>query len=231
MTDATLEPAETVPVITVDGPSGSGKGTIAGLLAERLGWHLLDSGALYRIVAAVALERSMDLTDGEALRAMAADLDIRFEGSQVFVNNADLTDRIRHEEVGEAASKVASLVPVRDAILAAQRAMRQAPGLVADGRDMGTVVFPDAPVKIYLEASAEIRADRRYKQLKNKGLSVSVRALLASIKERDERDTRRAASPLRPAEDAIIIDSTSMSIEQVLENVIVIVDSKLKRQG
>ncbi|MDA1074591.1 MAG: (d)CMP kinase [Proteobacteria bacterium] len=216
-----------VPVVTVDGPSGSGKGTLAALLAKHFGWHLLDSGALYRIVAAIALERGIDLSAAQALAQMARGLDIRFENGQVVVDGVDLTDRIRHEEVGEAASRVAACVPVREAILDSQHSMRKPPGLVADGRDMGTVVFPDATAKIYLEASAQVRAERRYKQLKNKGLSVSVHALLATIIQRDERDTRRAASPLRPAKDAIIIESTSMSIEKVLEVSIAIVEQGL----
>lgn len=209
-----------VPVVTIDGPSGSGKGTIAELLAERLGWHLLDSGALYRIVGAVALERGVDLADGGRLGRMAAALDIRFEDGVVLVNGTDLTDTIRTEEVSVASSEVAALREVRAAILEVQQRMRQPPGLVADGRDMGTVVFKDAPLKIYLDASVQVRAERRYNQLKNKGLSVNLRGLLANLKDRDERDRRRAVSPLVPAPDAVIIDSTNLSIEEVLVEVL-----------
>jgi cytidylate kinase len=208
------------PVITIDGPSGSGKGTIANLVAQTLGWHLLDSGALYRIVGAVALQRDIGLDDADGLAAMAGELDIRFSGERVEVDGADLSLTIRTEAVSAAASKVAALPAVRDAILATQRAMCQPPGLVADGRDMGTVVFPQAALKIYLDASAEVRAERRYNQLKNKGLSVSLRALLSSLQERDARDKGRAVSPLEPAEDALVIDSTDMSIDEVLNRIL-----------
>ncbi len=209
-----------IPVITIDGPGGSGKGTIAALLAERLGWHLLDSGALYRVVGAVALTRVIPLDDDGRLAAMATGLHIRITQDAVLVDGVDMTARIREEEVSEAASRVAARQPVRDAILELQRAQRRFPGLVADGRDMGTVVFPEAPLKVYLDATVQVRAERRYNQLKNKGLSVSLAALLASIQERDERDRRRAVAPLRPAPGAILIDSTNMSIEAVLSRVL-----------
>jgi cytidylate kinase len=215
-----------IPVVTIDGPSGSGKGTIAALLAERLGWSLLDSGALYRVVAAVALERQMDLEDGEALAAMAGALDIRFEEDRVLVDGRDMASVIRTEPVSRAASQVAALGQVRDAIFELQRSMRRPPGLVADGRDMGTVVFQDAKLKVFLDASAEIRAQRRYNQLKNKGLDVSLRALLANLEERDARDKARAVSPLVPAADALIIDSTDLTIEEVLERVVSEVESR-----
>ena len=211
--------ADEAPVLAIDGPSGSGKGTLAARLAERLGWHLLDSGALYRIVAATAIDRGIELDDEVALAALAGDLGIRFERDRVWVDGQDLTLTIRTEAVSVGSSKVAALVAVRKAILEQQRAMCRPPGLVADGRDMGTVVFPLAPLKIFLDASPEIRAERRYNQLKNKGLSVNLRALLASIRERDERDRKRAVSPLRPANDAILIDSTDMSIDAVVERV------------
>jgi cytidylate kinase len=206
-----------VPVVTIDGPSGSGKGTIAAMLAAELGWHLLDSGALYRVVGALALDRGLDLDDEAALSRLAGVLDIRFEGDAVWVDGEDLGELIRSEPVSIAASQVAALGEVRRAILHLQQRMRRPPGLVADGRDMGTVVFADAPLKIYLDASAEARAERRYNQLKNKGLSVSLRALLENLKERDERDKGRAVSPLVPAQDALVIDSTNLSIEEVLK--------------
>lgn len=209
-----------VPILTVDGPSGSGKGTISRRVASRLGWHLLDSGALYRIVAACALDRGIPLDDAADLAGMARGLEIVFEGDRVSVDGDDLTLVIRTEEVSQGASRVALLQPVRDAILDLQRALRRAPGLVADGRDMGTVVFPDAPLKVFLDATAEVRAERRYNQLKNKGLSVSLADLLASIKERDARDRGRAVAPLRPAEGAVIVDSTDLSVEQVLARVL-----------
>jgi cytidylate kinase len=207
------------PVVTIDGPSGSGKGTVSSLLAKRLGWHLLDSGALYRIVAAEALQRGIRVDDENSLAAMAATLSIRFAGDLVEVDGEDRSLLIRTEEVSAAASEVAVLPLVRAAILDLQRSMCQPPGLVADGRDMGTEVFPDAPLKIYLDASAEVRAERRYNQLKNKGLSVSLRALLANLQERDARDKGRAVSPLKPAPDAIVIDSTNMSIDEVLTQI------------
>ncbi len=205
-----------VPVVTIDGPGGAGKGTLAAAIAEERGWHLLDSGALYRIIAVVALRQSVSLSDAALLAAVCSELQIVFGAGSVTVNGDDLTDAIRTEDVGSAASVVAALPPVREAILTLQKAFRRAPGLVADGRDMGTVVFPDAPVKIFLDASAEARAERRYNQLKNKGLSVKLSTLLEQIQERDARDRERAVAPLRPAEDALIIDSSKMSIDAVV---------------
>ncbi len=212
----TADPDHNTPVITIDGPSGSGKGALAASLAAQLGWALLDSGALYRIVAAQALQRGVALDDGPGLAQLATALDIRFDGEQVLVDGADLSLTIRTEEVSAAASTVAALPAVRDAILSLQRSMATPPGLVADGRDMGTVVFTGAVLKIFLDASPEIRAERRYKQLKNKGLSVNFRALLDAIIERDARDKGRAVAPLQPAEDAILIDSTHMTEQEVL---------------
>jgi CMP/dCMP kinase len=212
--------AAAAPVITIDGPGGSGKGTVSALVAQTLGWNLLDSGSLYRVVALVALERGVDLDDTQALAAAAAALEIRFTGDEIWVDGNNVAGAIRTEAVGEGASTVAALQSVRDAILQLQRAQRRPPGLVADGRDMGTEVFPDAPLKVFLDASLEVRAERRYNQLKNKGLDVSLADLLANLEQRDERDRRRAVAPLRPASDAILIDSTAMSIDEVLEQVL-----------
>lgn len=213
------------PVITIDGPSGSGKGTIAGILAKRLDWCLLDSGALYRLLAFAARNHGVDLTNEESLKLLAAHLDVQFvaatEGhpQRIILEGDDVTDDLRNEQVGAWASQVASLPAVRDALLQRQRAFQEPPGLVADGRDMGTVVFPDAPLKIFLTASAEERARRRYLQLKAKGDDVSLSSLLDEIRVRDERDTQRAVAPLKPAADAIQLDSTELSIEQVLERI------------
>lgn len=212
------------PVITIDGPSGSGKGTIAGLLAKQLGWNLLDSGALYRLLAFAAGNHGVDLTNEEAMKLLAAHLDVQFVassgGQRIILEGEDVTDLIRNEQVGAGASQVASLSAVREALLQRQQAFREMPGLVADGRDMGTVVFPDAPLKIFLTASAEERARRRYLQLKAKGDDVNLASLLDEIQARDERDTQRAVAPLKPAADAIQLDSTELSIEQVLERIL-----------
>ena len=214
------------PVITIDGPSGSGKGTIAGLLAKQLGWNLLDSGALYRLLAFDAGNHGVDLTNEEAMKLLAAHLDVQFiaagdgHGQCIILEGEEVTDLIRNEQVGAGASQVASLSAVREALLQRQQAFQEMPGLVADGRDMGTVVFPDAPLKIFLTASAEERARRRYLQLKAKGDDVNLASLLDEIQARDERDTQRAVAPLKPAADAILLDSTELSIEQVLERIL-----------
>ena len=213
------------PVITIDGPSGSGKGTVAGILAKRLGWNLLDSGALYRLLAFAAGNQGVALDNEALLEKLAAHLDVQFIGAtdgkpaRIILEGDDVTHAIRSETVAAGASKVAALPAVRDALLQRQRAFLEFPGLVADGRDMGTVVFPDAPLKVFLTASAEERARRRYLQLKAKGDDVSLSGLLDEIRARDERDTQRAIAPLKPAADAIQLDSTELSIEQVLERI------------
>ncbi|KJU78797.1 cytidylate kinase [Ectopseudomonas oleovorans] len=208
------------PVITVDGPSGSGKGTLCALLAKQLGWNLLDSGALYRLLAFAAGNHGIDLTNEESLKQLAAHLDVQFIDKRIILEGEEVTDAIRNEQVGAGASMVASLPAVREALLQRQRAFQEEPGLVADGRDMGTVVFPDAPLKVFLTASAEERARRRYLQLKAKGDDVNLASLLDEIRARDERDTQRAVAPLKPAADAIVLDSTELSIEQVLERIL-----------
>jgi cytidylate kinase len=213
------------PVITIDGPSGSGKGTIAGILAKRLGWNLLDSGALYRLLAYAASNHGVQWDNEASLKVMAAHLDVQFIAAddrhpqRIILEGDDVTGDIRNEQVGAGASQVAALPAVRDALLQRQRAFLESPGLVADGRDMGTVVFPDAPLKVFLTASAEERARRRYLQLKAAGNDVSLSSLLDEIRARDERDTQRAVAPLKPAADAIQLDSTELSIEQVLERI------------
>ena len=223
---AAKSPAAGVPVIAVDGPSGSGKGTVARMLARRLGWHLLDSGALYRIVGWVALQRGVALDDAAALAKLVASLAIEFRddaGSdvlQIDVDGVAVGDAIRTEQVGEVASRVAQIEAVRSGLLTLQHRHRRPPGLIADGRDMGTVVFVDAALKVFLTASAEERARRRYKQLIDKGFAASLPALILSLEERDARDSERALSPLRPAPDAVIIDSSSISPAQVLDVVL-----------
>jgi len=212
------------PVVTIDGPSGSGKGTISHYIAQKLGWHFLDSGALYRLTALSVLNHSLPLDDEAVVADMARKLDVHFDTEaggdvEIFLENKQVTHKIRTEQCGNAASKVAVVPAVREALLERQRGFRQAPGLVADGRDMGTVVFPDAPLKIFLTASAEERAKRRYNQLKEKGIDANLAALQGEIAERDKRDAQRAVSPLKAADDAVIIDSTHMSIDEVVEQV------------
>jgi cytidylate kinase len=214
-----------VPVIAIDGPSGSGKGTIARNVASRLGWHLLDSGVLYRLVALAAIRQDMLLDDAGKLAEVARNLDVRFGSDnsgaeQIWLGGSVVTNEVRTEECGKGASTVAPLQPVRTALLTLQRGFRRMPGLVADGRDMGTHVFPDAGLKVYLTASAEERADRRHKQLKGKGIDVSLAALSRDIEDRDRRDSERSVAPLRPAEDARILDSSGTSIDAVTETVL-----------
>lgn len=207
-------------VITIDGPSGSGKGTLCQMLARHLKYHLLDSGALYRLVALAVIKKGLDLVDEQAVSKVAARLDVVFsledgELPQILLEGVDVTEAIRQERISMAASQIAAYPDVRVALLERQRAFAVAPGLIADGRDMGTTVFPDAQVKLYLTASAEARAERRYKQLCGKGESVEMSELINDIRARDERDSNRSISPLRPARDAVIIDSTAMSIDDV----------------
>jgi len=216
---------QTVPVIAIDGPSGSGKGTIARRVADALGWHLLDSGALYRLVALAAAREGVSLSDQAALASVARALDVRFESDEdgeerIWLGAEDVTLEIRTEEAGAGASRVAAVPDVRQALLERQRGFQRAPGLVADGRDMGSQVFPDAELKIFLTASAEERARRRHKQLKDKGLDVSLAALSRDIEDRDRRDSERSVAPLRPAEDARILDSSGQSIEAVMQTVL-----------
>lgn len=212
-----------VPVLTIDGPSGSGKGTLAQRLAVELGWHYLDSGAIYRVLAQAALQANIDFSDVVALTALAETLPVTFkvegDGLVVLLNGEDVSLLIRSEQAGNAASKVAAIPEVRAALLQRQRDFRQAPGLVTDGRDMGTVVFEDAPFKVYLTASAEVRAQRRYKQLKEKGIDSNLSDLIAEITERDERDQQRDVAPLKPATDAMILDSTALGIDAVFQRV------------
>ncbi len=214
-----------MPVITVDGPSGSGKGTVCRLLAEKLGWEVLDSGAIYRVLALAAIHHQIALDNEEALVPLAANLDVQFvvdaagSANKIILEGEEVTTTIRNENVGAAASKVAALPRVREALLRRQRAFRTEKGLIADGRDMGTVIFPNAELKIFLTASAEERAHRRFNELKERGLDVTLSGLLADIKARDERDTNRAVAPLVPAEDAVVIDTTELNPMQVFDAV------------
>ncbi len=224
-----MQTSPPVPVLTIDGPSGSGKGTISRLVAEHLGWRLLDSGALYRAVGYAAAAAGLDLSDAEAVTRCAETTKIQFRAApdggetRVIVNGHDATDELRTETAGAAASAIASVPSVRQALVALQLSFRKAPGLVADGRDMGTVIFPDARFKVFLTASAAERAKRRYKQLKEKGLGVTLASLQSEIEARDARDASRAVAPLKPAQDAVLVDTTGMGIEDVVAKVLAVV--------
>jgi cytidylate kinase len=213
-----LSTAASIPVIAIDGPSASGKGTVAQLVARKLGFHYLDSGALYRLLALAAHKRGVALNDEAGLSRLAAGLDIRFAGDSVLLDGETVTEAIRTEECGNGASKIAAFPAVRAALLELQRAFRKAPGLVADGRDMGSVVFPDAAAKIFLTASAEVRAERRYKQLIGKGMDDNIHLfqILQDIRQRDERDSARSAAPLQKCDDASLLDTSSLTIDEAI---------------
>jgi cytidylate kinase len=209
-----------VPIVTVDGPSGSGKGTISQMLARHLGWHFLDSGAMYRVTGLAALRQGIPVERVLELSNLAEKLDVTFEENKIILQGDEVSDLIRTESAGNMASKVAAIPEVREALLARQRAFARPPGLVADGRDMGTVVFPRAGAKVFLTASAEERANRRYKQLKEKGFDGSLADLAEEIRERDARDRNRSTSPLRAAAAALEVESTGMSIQAVFDRVL-----------
>ena len=214
------------PVITIDGPSGSGKGTISQRIAKQLGWHFLDSGALYRLLGLAVSRQRIAFEDADRVATVVDTMSIRFDSGSVVLDGEDVTDLIRTETAGNIASKVAAIPQVRVALLSWQRGYAQAPGLVADGRDMGSVVFPNAELKVFLTASAEERAKRRYKQLKEKGLDVNVRDLTVEIEERDQRDRNRSVAPLVAADGALVLDSTLLSIEEVLDQVLKEIERK-----
>lgn len=216
-----------IPVLTLDGPSGAGKGTVSRRIAKRLGWSYLDSGAIYRALAVAVMDQNVALSDLEGIVKIALAMELSFESDEsprILLAGRDITDRIQTETCGNMASKVAALGPVRQALLQKQREFRQLPGLVADGRDMGTVVFPDAQYKVFLTASAEERALRRYKQLKEKGSDVTLASLTKKIEERDRRDRERSEAPLRMAEDAVLVDSSHLTIDEVIARCLTLIN-------
>lgn len=217
---AAESPAENVPVIAIDGPSASGKGTVAQAIAAALGFHFLDSGALYRLVALAALKDGVPMDDDAAVGAIAAKLDVAFEGGEILLRGERVTEAVRTERASALSSQVAALPSVRAGLLARQRAFRRPPGLVADGRDMGSVVFPDAALKVFLTASPEVRAERRHKQLMEKGISANIATLVAELRRRDERDTGRAVAPLRQQLDARLLDTSQLTVAQAVERVL-----------
>jgi cytidylate kinase len=210
----------TIPVIAIDGPSASGKGTVAARVADALGFHYLDSGALYRLVALAAREAGTDLTDEVALAAVARDMAVEFRGGATWLAGRDVTEALRAEEVGVAASRVAACPPVRAALLERQRGFRRSPGLVADGRDMGSIVFPDAPLKVFLTAAVETRAERRYKQLKEKGMYAKMADVVEELRARDERDSKRPVAPLKHYPDAFFLDTTRVSADDAVRKIL-----------
>lgn len=226
-----MNPMPAIPVITIDGPTASGKGTIAGRVADRLGWAVLDSGALYRLTALGVLRSGCNADDVQGVADIARNLNVRFPNGAILMDGEDVTQRIREENVGNLASRIATYQPVRDALLQRQRDFLQPPGLVADGRDMGTVVFPDAPLKIFLDADVQARAERRYKQLKEKGFSVKLADLLEDMRARDQRDRSRASAPLVAASDAVVIDSSGLSIDQTVNMVLDLWSKKASSAG
>jgi len=223
--------SQNIPIITIDGPSGAGKGTIAQNVATALEFHILDSGSLYRLTALASQDNEIDLSDESKIAELALNLAVEFlptdTGLQILLRKEDVTEAIRKEEIGMRASKVAALPKVRKALLDRQRCFSGLPGLVADGRDMGTTVFPDALLKIFMTASPEERAERRYKQLKAKGINANIAALVKDLKLRDEQDANRAVSPLKPAEDAVLLDTTEMGIEEVTQKVLELAKQRL----
>jgi CMP/dCMP kinase len=216
-----------IPVIAIDGPSASGKGTVAQIVAEKIGYHYLDSGALYRIVALAAFEQGIDWQDEHDVAKLVPQLSIKFEHSEIYLNDVNVSEKIRTEQMGQGASKVAAHPLVRLALVNLQHSFRKAPGLVADGRDMATVIFPDAKTKIFLTASAEVRAERRYNQLINKGLEADYKAILKDLQDRDARDSQRTVAPLQQAPDASLLETSQLNIEQAVNKALQIIEAKL----
>lgn len=223
------------PVITIDGPGGTGKGTLCQKIAHELGWHFLDSGVIYRVLGLAVLQANISVEEEKRIENIALSLDVKFESKEmgapprIILNSQDVTELVRSEVYGNAASKISALPSIRTALLHRQRAFRQAPGLVTDGRDMGTIIFPDANLKFFLTATPEERAQRRYNQLKHQGIHVSLHEILIGLRERDERDQNRAIAPLRPAVDAIVIDTSTLSITEAFAELMVVINAKFSR--